>query len=73
MMTSPDYKERFRAEYAQLAIRADKLNAMLEKWEAGQLDFKPTCSFDLLATQLYAMTAYLHILKMRAEVEGIEL
>ena len=30
MMTSEDYKERFKAEYAQACIRYQKLAAMLE-------------------------------------------
>ena len=29
MMSSPDYKERFRAEYCQVAIRYHKLKAGL--------------------------------------------
>lgn len=33
MMMSEDYKERFRAEYGQVAIRHQKLKAMLEKWD----------------------------------------
>ena len=72
MMNSPDYKERFKAEYVQLAIRIEKLDSMLMRWDAGELDFEPTCSYDLLASQLHAMTAYLHILKMRGEIEGID-
>lgn len=34
MMTSPDYKIRFVAEYVQLKIRYEKLKAMLNKWTA---------------------------------------
>lgn len=37
MMMSEDYKERFRAEYGQVAIRHQKLKAMLEKWDKGSL------------------------------------
>jgi len=36
MMMSEDYKERFRAEYGQVAIRHQKLKAMLEKWDKGR-------------------------------------
>lgn len=36
MMMSEDYKERFRAEYGQVAIRHQKLKAMLEKWDKGE-------------------------------------
>ena len=33
MMESADYKERFKAEYYQLAIRFRKITEMLEKWD----------------------------------------
>ena len=38
MMTSTDYKERFRAEYYQTAIRYKKLKNMLDKWENIELE-----------------------------------
>lgn len=31
LMCSDDYKERFKAEYAQVAVRYEKLKAMLDK------------------------------------------
>ena len=43
MMNSADYKERFIAEYEQLVIRYTGLKNMLEKWDKGELNFKPTC------------------------------
>ena len=73
MMNSPDYKERFKAEYQQLKIRYDKLDAMTVKYEAGTLDFTPTCSLQLLKEQKMHMGCYLRCLKIRAEIEGIEL
>jgi hypothetical protein len=33
LMNSADYKDRFKAEYYQVAIRYQKLSAMLEKWD----------------------------------------
>lgn len=72
-MTSPDYKERFKAEYQQLLIRYGKLDNMLLRYEAGTLDFEPTCPIDLLKHQLIIMGDYLGILKSRAAIEGIEL
>ena len=33
-MTSPDYKERFKAEYQQVKIRYTKLKALRNKWDA---------------------------------------
>ena len=72
-MTSPDYKERFKAEYDQLSIRMHKLGVILIKWSKDELDFAPTCSYDLLERQHAAMTDYLAILEERAQIEGIEL
>lgn len=73
MMNSADYKERFKAEYYQLKIRYDKLNAMVEKWDKGELDFKPTCPRSLYSIQLITMYNYLNVLKERAQLEGVEL
>lgn len=73
MMTSPDYKERFKAEYFQLEIRIGKLDNMLDRLAHGKLDFKPTCPGDLLEAQLNAMKAYHYFLRERAKLEGIEL
>lgn len=73
MMQSDDYKERFRAEYRQLDIRIGKLANMLSAWTAGELKFRPSCSYDLLESQLNAMKVYAHFLRERAEIEGIEL
>lgn len=73
MMNSPDYKERFKAEYKQTLIRQQKLFKMLVKYKAGTLGFVPRCSYDLLYEQLRLMGQYLMILEARAEVEGIDL
>lgn len=73
MMISDDYKERFVAEYSQLSIRYKKLYAVLEKYAADKLDFKPTCPIEILYEQLDHMEAYLGVLKTRAKYEDIEL
>jgi hypothetical protein len=73
MMNSPDYKERFKAEYYQLKIRYDKLHKMCIRYEAGTLNFTPTCSLELLKEQKAHMGNYLRCLEIRAEIEGIEL
>lgn len=73
MMTSEDYKERFKAEYYQAEIRYNKLEAMLDKWDKGELDFEPTCPKALLEVQMYTMGEYLDILKQRAKFEDIEI
>lgn len=73
MMESPDYKERFKAEVYQLDIRIGKLANMLSSWMAGELNFQPTCPYDLLDAQLNSMKVYRHFLIERAKLEGIEL
>lgn len=73
MMTSADYKERFKAEYHQLKIRVEGLEKMLEKYKAGVLEFNPTCPYDMLYTQLRHMKGYKLILEERAVLEGINL
>ena len=73
LMCSPDYKERFKAEYYQLKIRYEKLNSMCEKWDKGELNFTPTCPRYIYSRQLDKMAGYLSILEERAELEGVEL
>ena len=83
-MLSPDYKERFRAEYIQTKIRYERLKAFNNKIEAaGRTDYKPIevrvpmpkhdCPDDLLMQQQRVMGEYLHILEVRAIIEEIEL
>lgn len=73
MMNSGDYRERFKAEYHQLKIRANSLQKMLNEWENGKLHFVPTCSKKTLFTQLKIMLDYMAALEDRADQEGIEL
>ncbi len=73
MMNSADYKERFKAEYYQTAIRYEKLAAMLKKWDNGTLEFSPTCPRSILNMQIRAMTDYIAVLEARAVMEGVEL
>lgn len=72
-MTSPHYKDRFRAEYWQTKERYEKLYSMIVKYEAGKLDFTPTCPLDLLKQQMEAMSKYLYVLEVRAKLEGVDL
>ena len=73
LMNSSDYKERFKAEYLQTKIRYDKLHAMTIKYEAGTLEFEPSCSLAVLKEQKTYMGNYLRMLEIRAEIEGIDL
>lgn len=89
MMGSADYKERFKAEYYQTKIRYEKLKAFNTKIEVAkilayeELDETANCKEveapehdcpdHLLRKQQKAMGDYLHILEVRAVIEGIEL
>lgn len=73
MMLSPDYKERLMAEYIQLDNRMEGLTNMLKKWDAGELEFEPTCPKEVLYEQLNCMCAYHISLQQRASKEGIKL
>ena len=71
MMSSPDYKERFKAEYYQLKIRYEKLTAMLANWD--HLNFTPSCPKDLLEQQADIMYNYMKLLENRAQIENVTL
>ena len=73
LMTSDDYRDRFKAEYHQTKIRYDKLHHMLIQEEAGTLDFEPACPKNLLEQQAQYMGNYLKTLEIRAEIEHINL
>lgn len=45
MMNSSDYKERFKAEYYQLAIRYKKLKDFLDRWDNGKVNDPPLDSY----------------------------
>ena len=71
-MVSPDYKERFKAEYVQLKNRLYGLQRMLDAWDNDKLNFTPTCPRSLYYEQIARMKAYLEVLKQRAEIEKVE-
>ena len=73
MMLSDDYKERMKAEYWQVKHRYDSLHRMVVKYEAGTLDFTPSCSLELLKVQKAAMGKYLYVLEVRAQIENVNL
>ena len=73
LMNSENYKERFKDEYLQAKIRYDKLDAMTVKYEAGTLNFTPSCTLELLKEQKKHMGNYIRTLKIRAEIEDIDL
>lgn len=73
MMSSPDYKERFKAEYGQVRIRYCKLKDMLRKWDNGELSFRPTCPRSIYELQIRAMEDYIAVLEARAVMENVVL
>lgn len=84
MMTSTDYKERLKAEYQQTKIRYEKLKEFNTKIEASRRTSyeadckkitlpKHDCPDDILREQQSIMGQYLHILEVRAVIEGVEL
>ena len=83
-MCSDDYKARFMAEYCQTKIRYEKLKKFNTKIEAArrvqytctksELEVpKHDCPDDLLIEQQNIMGQYLHLLEVRAEIEGVGL
>lgn len=73
LMRSGDYKDRFIAEYAQVMIRAQKLEKMLIDYRNKALDFIPSTDIDTLTDQLTYMNRYILILQKRAKIESITL
>ena len=72
-MNSKDFKDRFKAEYEQLTIRAEGLSKMLDKMNNRTLEFTPKCSYEILNRQLEYMKDYKGVLEERASIEGINL
>lgn len=68
-----DYKLRMINEYKELKGKYDRLHRMLVKYDAGKLDFIPTCPIDLLRKQASLMGQYLYILETRAVIEDVNL
>jgi hypothetical protein len=88
MMQSEDYKKRFKAEYLQTKIRYEKLKKLNTKIEAANCTMHTLhigevaksvempnhdCPSELLRDQQRVMGEYLHLLEVRAEIEGIVL
>ena len=72
-MYSSLYKDRFFAEYHQLRTRYLKLQKMTNDWDAGILNFTPTCPREVYDRQLKAMEDYMRVLEERSVMEGVEL
>jgi hypothetical protein len=81
-MCSADYKDRFVAEYIQLRIRWERLTAFNTKIKAAVLTYGEECEVEepkhdspaeLLRDQQKLMGELLHVLEVRAVIEGIDL
>lgn len=75
-MNSNDYKERFIAEYNQVCVRFNRLQHMCNVWDnegTNKLGFTPTCPREVYNVQLKAMQDYIDVLKVRADLENINL
>ena len=76
-MLSADYKDRFKAEFWQLSIRASKLEHYIKRIKDTQATGEPEpphdCSVELLEEQLDCMYDYRRILLKRGLTEHINL
>lgn len=68
-----NWKQRVVVEYTQVYERYKKLLSMIVKAKAGLLAFEPNCPISLLEKQLKAMEEYIAWLRIRAEIEDIDL
>lgn len=73
LMLSTNYQDRFKAEYYQLKIRAEKLDETIKNLKNRTADFEPVSPIELLEIQLLNMREYLYTLERRAKYEGIDL
>ena len=73
LMTSADWKDRFKAEYLQTKIRYEKLHALIVKREVGELDFSTPIPLDSWKEQALHMGLYLYQLEKQAAIHHIEL
>ena len=81
-MLSANYKERFKAEYQQTKIRYERLKKFNTRIEAAiATNYRKNavempmfdCPQDMLREQQRLMGEYLHILEVRAVIEGVDL
>lgn len=69
LMLSEDHKDRLKAEYYQLKIRIEKLEATIKGCESGEI--KLDSPLELFRQQLDYMINYKGILEQRASYEGV--
>lgn len=64
LMLSDDYRDCFKAEYQQVKIRKDKLEAYIKKIVDEKAPHD--CPIGVLMHQLDMMREYMHVLSQRA-------
>ena len=73
LMTSPDWVDRFKAEYFQTKIRYEKLHKMIVLREVGRLSFETPIPLGFWETQAHHMGMYLYELEKQAAIHGIDM
>lgn len=73
LMISPNWKDRFVAEYLQTKIRYEKLHKLIVKREVHKHGFDTPVPFESWKEQAYHMGLYLYELEKQAVLHGIEL
>ena len=73
LLNSENFKDRMKGEYLFVKNKYDKLHDMIVRYEAGTLEFKPTCNLDILKRQASAMANYIYSLEVRAQIEDVDL
>ena len=73
LMESEDWKDRFKAEYVQLCVRLEKLEAVLKRYDNGEITWEFKSPVELLRMQADYMHNYKGILEQRATYEGVDL
>lgn len=73
LMTSTDWKERFKAEYLQCVIRLKKLIDYIHELEDGTKPMNYEGEKLLLGAQYGYMVSYIHALEDQSYCLGIEL
>lgn len=73
LMVSPNWKDRFVAEYLQTKIRYEKLHKLIVKRECGKQGFDTPISLESWKEQAKHMGLYLYELEKQAVIHGVEL
>ena len=73
LMTSPNWDDRFVAEYLQTKIRYERLHELIIKREVGKIDFDTPIPLESWKAQAKYMGLYLHELEKQAVLHGIKL